>query len=161
MKISLSDSNIYSNSFCGRCVQIRDSQWVCHKINSEFPHFSSTRFRPFVAKKMSEFYPKLVPNESTDIFYILDSLRISQSDLDNLNFFKSLQLKLFRKIFFPKKNNDFIKILAKFKDNANDISKKRDELYSDSQNQILPAIKMLKDYKMGIVPKMQLWLSLL
>lgn len=34
-----------SYSFSGRCVQIRDAQWVCHSISSNLPHISTTKMR--------------------------------------------------------------------------------------------------------------------
>ena len=38
--------NSISNNinFSGRCPQIRDAQWVCHIVNTAYPHVSSTRF---------------------------------------------------------------------------------------------------------------------
>lgn len=38
--------NSISNNinFSGRCPQIRDAQWVCHIVNTAYPHVSTTRF---------------------------------------------------------------------------------------------------------------------
>lgn len=38
--------NSISNNinFTGRCPQVRDAQWVCHVVNTAFPHVSTTRF---------------------------------------------------------------------------------------------------------------------
>ena len=38
--------NSISNNinFTGRCPQVRDAQWVCHVVNTAYPHVSSTRF---------------------------------------------------------------------------------------------------------------------
>jgi len=37
-------------AYTGRCPQIKDAQWVCHIVRSDFPHFSSTRFSAPVYK---------------------------------------------------------------------------------------------------------------
>ncbi len=38
-------NNINNNfSFKGRCPQIKDAQWVCHVVNTAYPHVSTTRF---------------------------------------------------------------------------------------------------------------------
>lgn len=52
MNIAINNNLNYNNnvSFSGRCPQIKDAQWVCHKISSEFPHISTTRLKPFFDK---------------------------------------------------------------------------------------------------------------
>ena len=39
--------NIINNnfSFKGRCPHIKDAQWVCHVVNTAYPHVSTTKFK--------------------------------------------------------------------------------------------------------------------
>lgn len=48
-------ANDCSVNFTGRCPQIKDAQWVCHCVNSNFPHLSTTRLAPFVEKLEDKF----------------------------------------------------------------------------------------------------------
>lgn len=47
MKISCENKNI---SYTGRCPQIKDAQWVCHMVRSEYPHVSSSRIKASVSE---------------------------------------------------------------------------------------------------------------
>lgn len=44
--------NSYTSSptFKSRCIQIRDAQWVCHKINTEMPHYSISKIKPMIVE---------------------------------------------------------------------------------------------------------------
>jgi hypothetical protein len=50
-------------NFTARSVQIRDAQWVSHVINSEFPHFSTTKFIPIFSTYMQKFSDLLELNK--------------------------------------------------------------------------------------------------
>ena len=65
-------------TFTSRCSQVRDADWVCHKINQRFPHFSSTKMQPFIEnflKRNSEVlnYAKPAQNLS-EIYFFLDDI---------------------------------------------------------------------------------------
>lgn len=52
-----------SVNFTSRCPEIRQAQWVCHSINANFPHLSTTRIAPFIDKledKFPEVHDKFV-----------------------------------------------------------------------------------------------------
>lgn len=53
MKINSFDTQ----DFTARCPQIRQAQWVCHKVKSEFPHLSSTKITPSI-DKLEDKYPQ-------------------------------------------------------------------------------------------------------
>ncbi len=59
-------------SFNGRCAQVKDAQWVCHIVNSIYPHISTTRFSPqlYTLKlKNAEVYNRYLLKEP---FFIAD-----------------------------------------------------------------------------------------
>ena len=57
-------NNINNNfSFKGRCPQVKDAQWVCHVVNTAYPHVSTTRFSaPMykIKKENNELYNKFL-----------------------------------------------------------------------------------------------------
>lgn len=59
-------------SFNGRCSQIKDAQWVCHAVNSIYPHVSTTKFSAYLYKlKMQnpDVYSRFLNKEP---FFIVD-----------------------------------------------------------------------------------------
>lgn len=54
----------YNNpTFTARNQYIKDAQWVCHTINSRFPHFSTTKHIPTYKRLIIE-HPNFVKNSS-------------------------------------------------------------------------------------------------
>ena len=68
-------------SFHGRCIQIKDAQWVCHALNSTLPHSSTTRMIP-AFKKIIYKNPDLVPTQKKifNMMNILDALEFMKDN---------------------------------------------------------------------------------
>ncbi len=80
-----------SVNFTSRCPEIRQAQWVCHNINVNFPHLSTTRIAPFVDKLEDKFpevhdkfvstnrlvgeLPQITNNEEKKVFQIFSWMR--------------------------------------------------------------------------------------
>jgi len=63
-------------AFTGRCVQVRDAQWVCHTISSTLPHVSTTKIDVmyFDVTKKQLVRPDLVRKLTTWRHYIINKL---------------------------------------------------------------------------------------
>lgn len=93
-----------SPSFTSRNSCIRDAQWVCHKINSELPHYSTTKFTPAYKKLIKDKLfinnpyldkNKLKPKSMDDIYYIimmLTKIPLNQAQLQSNTIKKNLDL---------------------------------------------------------------------
>jgi len=70
VNINCKNNNVY---YTGRCPQIRDAEWVCHTVNTAFPHVSTTKIKPFVQKaanKNSALLDKFLNNaEKNDLVF--------------------------------------------------------------------------------------------
>lgn len=80
-----------SVNFTSRCPEIRQAQWVCHSINVNFPHLSTTRIAPFIDKLEDKFpkvhdkfistnrlvgkYPQIANDEEKKIFQIFSWMK--------------------------------------------------------------------------------------
>lgn len=75
--------NSVSNNinFTARCPQVRDAQWVCHVVNTAFPHVSSTRLSAPMYKLKSEnenLYNRFVSKNILGVYipYNYDELKL-------------------------------------------------------------------------------------
>ena len=61
-------NNHYNNNnsayFTAHCVQIRDAQWVCNTLNQTLPHFSTSKFKPFIERKFRKSLKSFVREKS-------------------------------------------------------------------------------------------------
>ena len=133
--------NYFTNSnisFNGRCPQIKDAQWVCHNINSNFPHISITRRIP-AFKKIINDNPELsvVPKSLYSMSEILKTL----VNMKESNFFKWSKLEKYNKI--QSLINYSIKSITSFAQ-ARIFSN-----YMFNGNKFLVAIDMITNSKLG------------
>ncbi len=112
-------------NFTSRSPQIRDAQWVCHILNTTFPHTSSSKFKlifEHYIQKSDKKYSNLVFNSYSDISNFINK-QVQKKDSNSLfNKIKSLfqtpeqkqEKKQKEKMFsIIKKNIDKIGILRK------------------------------------------------
>lgn len=92
--------------FTAKCVQIRDADWVCHKINKTFPHFSlskhEARIIDFINKNKKLINPVFEPTNIIDAYEILEKIKKNKKN-------KSIYKKI----------RSIVKIINKFGDKRN------------------------------------------
>ena len=80
-------------NFTSRSPQIRDAQWVCHILNTTFPHTSSSKFKlifEHYIQKSDKKYSNLVFNSYSDISNFINK-QVQKKDSNSLfNKIKSL-----------------------------------------------------------------------
>ena len=144
----------YNPSFTAKCPQIRDGEWVCHKINEEFPHFSTSKFKPMFQKKLRNVCGSwLVPKKPMSIEAILyDACAITNVHCEPTH--KGIVKRVVQKLakpFMPKRTEKDYQVLGKISDKIEELGQSRVRCMDlcGEENPVKVAIKMLKDYKLG------------
>lgn len=142
-----------SPKFTARCPQIRDSQWVCHAVNSTLPHFSTTRFFPMFNKVLKKTFPnrykkKPLPKDIIIFYNKLESIDFVNKDLNKYPFTKRVVLKIVRVLQSKTKMHN-LEILAKCKEKIAFIGNIRKLLDNKAYPEILKTLIMLQKYKVG------------
>lgn len=147
--------NLYKKpiSFRSRCVEIRDAQWVCHKVNTEMPHFSITKFKPLIIKQMNllERHHKQLRKTSilTDCLWDnLTALGLNSEDLAQLGFLQRIIMKYKQKFVYTQKDKDVSRILNRAKDKIKNFYQKRNECHQ-SESDINNSLMLIEKYKFG------------
>ena len=83
------NTNLY---FQGRCVQIRDSQWVIHTIKTKFPHTSTSLFKPVCNKWLGD--RPLLPKENLSKNLIKNFIYEQEQYINKLKYIKNFQNKI-------------------------------------------------------------------
>ncbi len=129
-------------SFASRCPQIRDAQWVCRTITSQFPHTSSSKFLPQYKSLLEEFSSNLniktsdSPKTLADVYNFINKL---QNFIEHLN--------IFSKDLLPKKYRDATLTLEKIKTNIDALHNARFNVNKSSD--LTKCLTLVKDYKVG------------
>ncbi len=147
------NSNPKSISFKSRCVQVRDAQWVCHKVNTEMPYFSVTKIKPLIIKQMNKLERHFPQRKKTSIKtdYLWDNLKalgLNNEDLSQLNLFQRLFIKYKQKFSYTEKDKHISIILNKAKTVIKNFYQKRNEC-KQYKNDIKSSLVMLEKYKLG------------
>lgn len=145
--------NYNSPNFTARCPQIRDSQWICHTVNSILPHFSTTKFFPMFNKVLKKTFPnwykkKPLPQNIPEFYYQLKSINLSDKDFNEKPFIKKIILKTAYTLLSNATKHNF-KILDKCKEKIAYIGNIRTLLDNTPSPEILKNLILLQKYKVG------------
>ena len=102
-------------SFTSRVAPVRDAQWVCHAINTTFPHFSSTKFKPM----FEHYVQKSISCYNTPASESIEGLNCFIN-----NYIKGINVSIPEKIknlLYHSKYKNKIKILSAIKRNIDEI----------------------------------------
>ncbi len=138
-----------TTNFTGRCVQVRDAQWVCHTINSNFPHLSSTRYHHASANLIRATFkipPDIDLNKILDLRAFLYEKIPTKNELSDFDFKAKLTYKI-SNLFRTKKQKDNIKILKKYRDLIDEIVKIRNYYGIVNLPEVLQSFIMLQNAK--------------
>ncbi len=148
-------TNLYTMpiSFKSRCVQVRDAQWVCHKVNTEMPYFSITKIKPLIIKQMNTLERHFPQREKTSIktYYLWNNLKalgLNNEDLSQLSFYQRIFIKYKQKFFYTENDKHISVILNKAKDVIKNFNQKRNEC-KQYKNDVKASLIMLEKYKLG------------
>ena len=143
-------SNSNSTAFTSRCVQVRDAQWVCHKVNEVFPHESTTKFKPLFEKQLRRILGKKV-NEPAPL-----SMESIKKYIREINIPRKLCPRGFKEklkqnfmFLFGKCSKDELKSLYYIDEKIASLGNCRtecDKLFGDS-NELLKVLRMFEVYK--------------
>ena len=139
-------------SFTSRCPQIRDAQWVCHKVNEIFPHESTTKFKPLFEKQLRRVFGKKV-NEPAPL--PMDSIKryIREINIPRMLCPRGFKEKLKQNFMFlfRKYSKDDLRSLYYIDEKIVNLGNCRtecDKLFGDS-NELLKVLRMFEVYKLG------------
>lgn len=137
--MKISNNNV---SFTSRCPQVRDAQWVCHTINSRFPHSSTSKLLPQYKSLLAEFLNNMnievseFPKTLNDIYDCINKL---QNFMEHLN--------IFSKDLLPKKYRDATLTLEKIKANIEALDNARFNIGKSLG--VRECLTLVKDFKVG------------
>lgn len=146
--------NKYHNNytFTGRCIQIKDAQWVCHTINSNLPHFSPSKFKPAFTELYFKEFPEMkalfYPKTIHQLNLLLDCVNLTKEDYNQLDLFGKLKFNL-KRIFRSKESKKNLEILAKSKELIRSVGKYRKKYKNMSMSLLAKTLMMLEQNKIG------------
>ncbi len=143
-------------TFSSRCVYIRDAQWVNHAVNTTFPHFSTSKFKPLITKQLlttfpDKFTPRNIPKTTNELFYTLRCIHLTKKDINNdktFSFFQKIILKTIRSLLPAKKKQEFNR-LAKSRNIIKKFGDLRDSCYTFHDKDLQRALVLLEEHKLG------------
>ena len=149
---------IYNNiqnrqiSYTAKCPQVRDSNWVCHAFNTQFPNFSITKHKPIFeqeAKKIFYFEDNELPVSIDDIYAKLQYC-LTKEDFKSLPLKDRIKYKI-AYLFLTKERKQNLKRLGTIKKALENFADKRKDSYNfaGGVEKQLGALYFLSKYKMG------------
>lgn len=147
--------NSYTSSptFKSRCIQIRDAQWVCHKINTEMPHYSISKIKPMIVKQMNKLEQHFPKREKTSVS--TESLNnnftaiiLNNEDSSQLPLLQHLFIKFRQNFYYTEKDKQISRILNKVRLLIREFNQKRNEC-KQCDNDITNSLIMLEKYRFG------------
>lgn len=149
---------IYNNiqnrqiSYTAKCPQVRDSNWVCHAFNTQFPNFSITKHKPIFeqeAKKIFYFEDNGLPVSIDDIYAKLQYCS-TKKDIKSLPLKDRIKYKI-AYFFLPKERKQNLKRLGTIKNAVENFADKRKDSYdiAGGVKKPLGALLFLSKHKLG------------
>lgn len=146
MKISNSaySSKIQYPNFTSRIVQIRDAQWVCHKVNTVFPYFSPTKFKllfeHYLQKTTYSKKKKLIFNDFAEIYQFVKTKNIAK----NTSFFDKI-----KNLFYSSEEEKQTVMISAIEKNIKKIGVFRKEKNEKNVFSCQNVIDMMCNHKIG------------
>lgn len=148
-------TNNYTDSyfFTGRCVQIKDAQWVCHTVHTTLPHISTTKFKPAFTKLYFKNFPEqkntTFPQTIYQLKLLMDNVNLlTKDEYSKLNPVEKLKFKL-KRILSSKESKKNLKILTKCKELILNMGKYRNQYENSKISQLKKTLTLLEQYKIG------------
>ncbi len=148
-------TNNYTDSyfFTGRCVQIKDAQWVCHTVHTTLPHISTTKFKPAFTKLYFKNFPEqkntTFPQTIYQLKLLMDNVNLlTKDEYSKLNPVEKLKFKL-KRILSSKESKKDLKILTKCKELILNMGKYRNQYENSKISQLKKTLTLLEQYKIG------------
>lgn len=148
-------TNNYTDSyfFTGRCMQIKDAQWVCRTVHTTLPHISTTKFKPAFTKLYFKNFPEqkntTFPQTIYQLKLLMDNVNLlTKDEYSKLNPVEKLKFKL-KRILSSKESKKNLKILTKCKELILNMGKYRNQYENSKISQLKKTLTLLEQYKIG------------